>query len=154
MGVPTPVWKTAGYEHPNAVAALMAKRDELVKVRARLEDDLRRLTCDIDHLEGSIRVFDPEPTPEAIQRYLPKYRAKGGHLRRYLLNRMREATAPVTTLELADGWMAERAIPMHHANHVIVRRRIGATIMHLMHKGLVRAIPTETQRKLYELVRE
>lgn len=144
----------AEMESPNTVSGLIAKRDELVRVRERLADDLRRITCDIDHLEGAIRIFNPENTPEAAQRYILKYRARGGHLTRHLLDRMREAGRPLTTFELVEGWMAERAIPSHRATHVIMRRRVGAAILHLRRKGVIRPVPTGTQRVLYELVRE
>jgi hypothetical protein len=54
------------------------KREQLVKLRDQLEADLRAVTCDIDHLEAAIRLFDPETTPDAVRRYTTRHRAKKG----------------------------------------------------------------------------
>ena len=40
-----------------------------MKVRKQLEADLRKVTCDIDHLDATIPLFDPETAPAAIKRY-------------------------------------------------------------------------------------
>ena len=40
-----------------------------------LEGDLRAVTCDIDHLEGAIKLFDPDTTPEAVRRYTTRHRS-------------------------------------------------------------------------------
>ena len=154
MGVPTPVWKTAGYDHPNTVAGLMARREQLIRLRLKLTDDIRRITCDIDHLEGAIAVFNPENTPESAERYILRYRGRGGHVRRYVLDRFREAARPLGTDELVEGWMVERAIPVHHVTMVIMRRRLSATIHHLIAKGALRSIRTGKKNALYELVRD
>ena len=55
-------------ERPNTVFGLIAKRAELVKYRDQLESDIRALTCDIDHLEAAIRIFNPEEMVEGRRR--------------------------------------------------------------------------------------
>jgi hypothetical protein len=67
-------------ERPNAIAGLNAKRAELVKYRKELEAEVRKATCDIDHLEAAIKLFDPATTPPVIKRYVVQHRAKKGAL--------------------------------------------------------------------------
>ena len=51
----------------NTIAGLLAKRDQLTKLRGQLEADIRALSLDIDHSEAAIRIFDPEDTvPEDV----------------------------------------------------------------------------------------
>ena len=53
-------------ERPNTVAGLLAKRDELVKLRKQLEADLRKVTCDIDHLDAAVRGLERQ-TPRVVR---------------------------------------------------------------------------------------
>lgn len=46
-------------ERPNTIAGLQAKRRQLVKLRKDLERDARKVTCDLDHIDACIRLFDP-----------------------------------------------------------------------------------------------
>ena len=82
-------------EHPNTVSGLVAKRDELVKLRKRLDEEYRAVGLDIDQLEAAIRVFDPENTPEARKRYAALPRAPKGQSRRFVLNALRDAKEPL-----------------------------------------------------------
>jgi hypothetical protein len=45
---------TPRVERPNTVSGLNAKRDELIRYRQSLEAEIRKVTCDIDHIEASI----------------------------------------------------------------------------------------------------
>jgi len=73
-------------ERPNTVAGLQAKRADLVRLRDRLEADLKAVTCDLDHLDGAIKLFDPGATPAAVRRYTTRHRAKKGSARRFVLS--------------------------------------------------------------------
>jgi hypothetical protein len=57
-------------ERPNTIAGLQAKRKQLVKLRKDLERDARKVTCDLDHIDACIRLFDPAShslTREAVE---------------------------------------------------------------------------------------
>ncbi|HEX4709238.1 hypothetical protein, partial [Phenylobacterium sp.] len=97
-------------ERPNTVAGLVAKRAELVKYRAQLEADIKAVTVDIDHLEAAIRIFDPEDTPEARMRYAALHRAPKGQSTRFVLRKLREASEPLTSRQLADMWCQDRGL--------------------------------------------
>lgn len=125
-------------ERPNTLSGLVAKRNELVRYRDQLEADIRALTVDIDHLEAAIRIFDPEDTPEARKRYAALHRAPKGQSTRFVLRALREASGPLTSRDLADMWCQERGLTVKDSTVSMLRKRIGATLKALEHKGAVR----------------
>ena len=123
-------------ERPNTVSGLEAKRAELLKVRQRLESDLHAVTCDLDHLDACIRLFDPEQTPDAVRRYTTKHRARKGHVRRFVLAYLRDATGPATSRQITEAWMLARGLNADDQTFVIIRKRIGACLTALRVDGL------------------
>ena len=122
---------------PNTLSGLVAKRNELATYRDQLEADIRALTVDIDHLEAAIRIFDPEDTPEARKRYAALHRAPKGQSTRFVLRKLREASGPLTSRQLADMWCADRGLIAKDSTVSMMRKRIGATLKALHHKGTV-----------------
>jgi hypothetical protein len=90
------------FERPNTVSGLEAKRDELARYRTALEAEVRKVTCDIDHLEAAIALFDPNTTPNAIKRYVVRHRAKKGSVKAFILDTLREADGPMTSEQITD----------------------------------------------------
>ncbi len=125
-------------ERPNTIAGLVAKRAELLKLRARLEADIQAITVDVDHLEAAIRIFDPDNTPEARMRYAALHRAPKNQSTRFVLAKLREASAPMTSRELAALWCQERGLNAKESTISMLRKRMGATLKGLHNKGLVR----------------
>lgn len=125
-------------ERPNTLSGLVAKRADLVKFRDQLEADIRAVTCDIDHLEAAIRIFDPEDTPETRRRYAALHRAPKGQSTRFVLRKLREATGPLTSRQLADMWCVDRGLVAKDSTVSMLRKRLGATLKALHNKGLVR----------------
>lgn len=123
-------------ERPNTVSGLVAKRAELVKLRADLERELRAVTVDIDHLDGAIRLFDPTQTPAARKRYATKHRAKKGQMQRFVLGALRTATGPLTSRDIAEAWCADRGLHADDGTMVVIRKRVGACLIALRAKGL------------------
>jgi hypothetical protein len=124
-------------ERPNTVAGLLAKRAELIAFRKGLERELHKVTCDIDHLDAAISLFDPEATPRALQRYATKHRAKKGTCRRFVLAHLRDATEPATSRQITEAWIATRGLRADDATFVILRKRIGACLGALQADGRV-----------------
>lgn len=129
---------TPSRDRPNTLSGLVAKRAELVRYRDQLEADIRAVTVDIDHLEAAIRIFDPEDTPEARKRYAALHRAPKGQSTRFILRALREASGPLTSRALADMWCADRGLTAKASTVSMLRKRLGATLLALRHKGLVR----------------
>lgn len=138
-------------ERPNTVAGLMAKRDELLKLRKHLDAETRKVTCDIDHLDACIALFDPANTPEAIQRYATKHRARHGHVRRFVLTFLRDATGPVTSRDITDAWIKDRGLRADDDTFVLIRKRIGACLNALKADGQVTGTATGGDYKAWAL---
>jgi hypothetical protein len=138
-------------ERPNTVAGLMAKRDELLKLRNHLEAEMRKVTCDIDHLDACIALLDPANTPEAIKRYTTKHRARHGHVKRFVLEFLRDATEPVTSRDITEAWLKARNLRTDDDTFVIIRKRIGACLNGLKLDGKVVGTVTGGDYKAWTL---
>jgi len=73
-----------------------------------------------------------------VKRYATKHRAKKGQMRRFVLDQLKEATGPITSLDIATAWIAERGLNADDATRVIIRKRVGACLISLRHTGFVR----------------
>ena len=124
-------------ERPNTIAGLVEKRTQLLRVRKGLEAELRTVTCDLDHLDAAIRLFDPANTPAARKRYAVQHRAKRGAVRRFVLAALREAQEPLTSRQLAEEWIAVRGLRTGDATVVLIRKRVGACLTALQAESLV-----------------
>ena len=124
-------------ERPNTVAGLVAKRTELLKLRKSLELELRQIVSDVDHLDAAIRCFDPANTPAARKRYGAKHRAKKGHLKRFVLDRLKEAEGPITSRDITEAWIAARGLRTDDATFVLLRKWVGACLTAAKAAGLV-----------------
>jgi hypothetical protein len=101
----------------------------LIRRREALEADIRKVVCDIDHLEAAIRLFALETTPNAIQRYLGQTLAKTGSVKGFPLDRLREGDAPLTSFELTNCWLAARGLRVDEQAQIVMRKRIGAALI-------------------------
>ena len=122
------------------VAGLVKRRAVLSGQLDALRTRLAAICTDIGHLDAVIRQFDPEHEIAAIR---PK-RTRGpdcagrGETSRYVLGVLREASEPLTTVEVARRFMADRGIDA--ADRKTVRqatKRIGMTLWHQRAKETV-----------------
>lgn len=123
-----------------------------MKLRAALEADVRKVTCDLDHLDACIRLFDPTAdTAAAIKRYATKHRAKKGQMKRFVLDRLKEATGPITSLDIAEAWISDRGLRNDHGTAVMIRKRVGACLTVLKRARLISENPAESGSKNWRL---
>ena len=125
------------YDRPNTVAGLVAKHKELVALREKYRAEIKKLTVDIDHLDAAIRLFAPAADTYAIKEYVTKHRAEKGSVKRFILNTFREATAPLTSRQITELWVADRGLVADEATYVTIRKRIGAAIKSCVNQGLI-----------------
>lgn len=128
---------TSSYDRPNTVSGLVAKRDELEALRERYKAEIRKLTVDIDHLDASIRLFDPAADNYALKAYVVKHRAQKGTVKRFVLGCFREATEPLTSRQITEMWAANRGLAADDATLAILRKRIGACIKSCVGQDLI-----------------
>ena len=67
-------------ERPNTVAGLLEKRAELAALVKFHQAELRKVVCDLDHLDATIRLFDPDADISRVKRYPTKHRAFKGEM--------------------------------------------------------------------------
>ena len=128
---------TEQYERPNTVSGLTAKRAELVSLRSQFQDEMKKLTVDIDHLDAAIRLFDPTADTYKIKRYVTKHRADKGQVKRFVLSSLRKSETPLTSRQICELWVKDRGLNADESTLVILRKRVGACITSCREQGLV-----------------
>jgi len=136
-------------DRPNTVSGLEAKRAELLKLRDQLEAEARKVTCDIDHLDACIALFDPANTPEGVQRYVTKHRAQKGRLKRFVLGFMRDHPGFHTSRAVTEAWIADRGLRADEATYTILRKRVGACMAVAVADGLLTHGPRQGEFKTW-----
>jgi hypothetical protein len=140
-------------ERPNTVAGLLERRAELAGLVKFHKAELRKIVCDIDHLDAAIRLFDPEADTSRVKAYPTKHRATKGEVVRFVLAALRAAQKPLTSLDITLAMMERRRLKADDQTTVLIRKRVGACLTSLKAKGLIR--PTEEligEYKGWELV--
>jgi len=129
-------------ERPNTVSGLNAKRDELIRYRKELHREIKRVTCDIDHLEAATKLFldgaRSLPFTSFGKPYTVRHRARKGTVRRFILAALRDAQGPLTSADLADAWLKDRALKPDDDTRIVIRKRIGAALIALRNQGVAR----------------
>ena len=125
------------YERPNTVAGLIAKHQELRKLRDQYKTEIKKLTIDIDHLDAAMRLFDPNAETAPIKAYVTKHRAEKGSVKRFVLGSLRGSNRPLTSRDITKMWIENRGLEADEATLVTLRKRIGACIKTCVNQGLV-----------------
>jgi hypothetical protein len=128
-------------DRPNTVAGLLAMRAELAGKIKFHHAELRKMVCDLDHLDATIRLFDPDADTTRVARYPTKHRAFKGEMRRFVLTALREATGPLTSLDITRAMIAARGLTADDGTVVLMRKRVGACLTALKGKGEVCEAP-------------
>jgi hypothetical protein len=134
-------------ERPNTVFGLQAKKEELIRYRKALEAEVRKVTTDIDHLEAAIRLFtEGRQVPFTGIGHTVHHRAKKGSLKRFVLRSLREAATPLTSAQITDLWLTDRALEPDDQTRVVIRRRVGSCLIACRARGEVRNDDTPGRR--------
>lgn len=92
-----------------ALAALRERRAEIAGEITVAERRLAYLREALGHIDGTLRLFDPDANPDAILPKKPYKRVKlfgAGKLNRLILDALREAGKPLTTREVIAAIVA------------------------------------------------
>jgi len=130
-----------GAEQPNVLHALTRKRAEIAGKIEHCQLEMRRLIAELDHVDATIRIFNPaidigriraKPVP-------PRHAAFKGEVSRIVFDVLREAPAPVTSRDIAMQLMKERGLdPNDRDLSVIMVKRVCACLRVQRKRGLVR----------------
>jgi hypothetical protein len=140
-------------ERPNTISGLQAKRAELIKLHDQLVADAKKVMVDIDHLDATIRLFDPDAdlSRRLKNRYAIKHRAHFGHSRRFVLNLLRTASAPMTSKDITMEWIKDRGLQPDESTRVLLTKRIGACITGLKRDALIEYAGMDGEYKSWRL---
>ena len=98
----------------SVISSLREKRSELTGILASLEREAAARRADLEHLDATIGLFDPDTIPVAVQPLRRRPRNdwfRPGECRRRIHDVLREATDPMTTREIVERIMAASHLP-------------------------------------------
>lgn len=126
--------------------ALVRKRAELAGRIEHNQLELRRLIGELDHIDATIRIFDPaidigqirsKPVP-------PRHAAFKGEVTRLVLNMLRESSSPVTSRQIAERLMLERGLdPEDRELSVVMVKRVCACLRKHRLAGTITTAPVD-----------
>lgn len=127
--------------HPNTVSALRGKRGEIAGLIDALQDQLRAAIIGLDHIDATLRMFDPDIELDEIRPkpLPPRHHAFKGQVTRAILTMLR-AEGAMDAKAITIRLMAEREL--NAADKALVKamhKRIGAALRNLRDRALVRS---------------
>uniref|UniRef100_B0SXQ2 Uncharacterized protein n=1 Tax=Caulobacter sp. (strain K31) TaxID=366602 RepID=B0SXQ2_CAUSK len=143
-------------DQPNVLHALTRKRAEIAGQIEHNQLTLRHLIAELDHVDATIRIFNPAVDIGAIRSkpVPPRHAAFKGEVTRVVFKTLREATAPVTSRDIAIRLMNERGLnPDDKELSVIMVKRVCACLRVQKNKGLIRNAESFGNLQGWEAVR-
>lgn len=143
-------------EQPNLLNGLVAKRAQIAGQIEANQEELRKLINDLDAVEATIRVFDPnvdlnEVYPRPVP---PRHAAFKGEVTRIVFKALREAEEPLTSRQIALVLMRERGLNTENPElRVLMTTRVGACLSAKRDQQKVRSVEITGRLLGWELVR-
>jgi hypothetical protein len=140
----------------HVLSALLAKRSELAGKIEFTQTELRQLIIDLDNLDATIRLFEPEIDLEAIKpKPLPaRNTAFRGEVTRIVLSTLRKADKPLPVYEITMHVMVARSLNAADKPLLkVLAKRVGSCLRNNRDKGLVRSVEGPNRSVLWEIVR-
>lgn len=128
---------------PHVVTGLIAKRSEIAGQIEHLQAELKAKVCELDCIEGAIRVFDPEIDIAAIapRKVPPAHHAFRGEVSRIVLEALRKADRPLSTADLTERVMRERGLDLaDKALRRTMSQRVGACLRHWRKRAALQSL--------------
>lgn len=143
-------------EHEHVLSALVRKRAALAGETTALRARLAAVAADMDHLDATIRLFDPDFNLAAIRPKRPRSldAARPGEMSRFVLSVLRDAMEPLGTPAIAARLVAERG--MDGQDRKLVRsatKRVCMALGHQERRGTVRSQIGPGRVSLWEMAR-
>jgi hypothetical protein len=139
----------------HVISALRAKRGELAGRIDALQDQLREAMIDVDHVDSTLRLFDPDIDLDEIKPkpLPPRHHAFKGQVTRAILTMLRTdgaMDAKAITIRL----MAERDLnPNDKTLAKAMQKRIGAALRNLRERQLASSTAGAAGMLLWEIAR-
>lgn len=142
---------------PHVITALVRKRAELAGDIENAHERLRQMVLDLENLDATLRIFDPDYQIEAIKPKAfrpPKDWANRGEMTRIVLSILRQASEPLTTRDIALQLLVERALDKSDQRLLrLMTKRVGVALRLQRDKGAVRSEQGPGQYMLWGILR-
>lgn len=115
-------------ERPNTVSGLIEKHREIAGQIEAKRRELDRLVADLEAIEHTIRLFDPDAQLGRAKPLPSPHAAFKGEMRRDVMAALRAATEPLTSLDIARQVIAVRKLSDDAATVTMMRKRVGAAL--------------------------
>ena len=125
-------------ENANVVSGLLRRRQEIADALDRTQAALRQLVHDIDAIDTTLRLFQPDIEIGAVRvKPLARRHAATRHeASRMIFAVLRDAPGPLTTRELVRAIMEARGMnPADGAMAETMRLRLATSLRKLRHRG-------------------
>jgi hypothetical protein len=122
----------------NTISGLIRKRQELLQAFEAAQDKMRQLVTDLDAVDATIRLFEPEMDLNAVRvRPTPRrYQVSRGDNSKLILSLLREAGGPLSHRELTVKVMEHRGLNLADKELAqTIRCRVGASLRGLRSRG-------------------
>lgn len=143
-------------DQPNVLHALTRKRAEVAGQIEHNQLELRRLIAELDHIDATIRIFNPSIDIGAIRSkpVPPRHAAFKGEVTRTVFKTLRAADGPITSRDIAMRLMTERGLnPDDRELALIMVKRVCACLRVQKKKGLVRNVASIGNLQGWEVAR-
>lgn len=120
----------------HVISALTAKRAELDGELRQAEKRIIQLRADLESLDNTIRVFDPDAVPQKIRPVVkrkPPVHFRHGEFSRVILGILRQSSNPMTAREIAAKIASDYRIDVdsRHAMDRLIAKVRGVLARHL-----------------------
>ncbi|KZY12521.1 hypothetical protein A3726_22550, partial [Erythrobacter sp. HI0037] len=127
-------------DRPNVLSGLMTKRSEIAGLVEGLQDRLREALINLDHIDQTILLFDPEADLAEVKAkpLPPRHVAFKGQVTRSILQMLRATGEALDSKAITLRLMAERELNTADAKLVkTIQKRVGAALRNLRDRELV-----------------
>jgi hypothetical protein len=143
-------------KNEHVLSGLIAERAELSGKIEFAQAELRQMLIDLDSLDATIRLFDPDiDLVEIKPKPIPaRNQAFRGEVSRIVLGTLRKAGKPLPNHEITLHVMASRSL--NTADKPLLRtlsKRVGAALRHYRKLGLIRSIDGPNRTRLWEIIK-
>ena len=134
------------------VEGLAKKRAEIAGKIENMHDDLRALAQALEHIDATLALVAPDMKLDSIKPKVfrpPAHWSKRGEMTRLVIGILRTARHPMTTREIGERMLVERAIPPTDEMLEAMTRRVGCALREQRRRG--HAVSQEGEAGFYQL---
>lgn len=140
MTTSDPLPELAAIDRPNVLSGLMTKRSEIAGLVEGLQDRLREALINLDHIDQTILLFDPEADLAEVKAkpLPPRHVAFKGQVTRSILHMLRTTGEALDSKAITLRLMAERELNSADTKLLkTIQKRVGAALRNMRDRSLV-----------------